>query len=645
MSKRIFVCDFETTVFEGQTNTEVWASAFVELFTDNVVIHHSIVETMLYFFNLQSSLTLYYHNLKFDGSFILDFLLVKLKMQQAFYIISQDPYKVKWLSTKDMPNNSFKYSISDMGQWYTITIKVNNHIIEIRDSYKILPFSVERIGKSFGTKHKKLDMEYKGYRFAGCEITEEEKSYIKNDVLVVKEGLEIMYDDGHDKLTIGSCCLQEFRNNFDRIDWNNHFPNVYDLQLDTKKYVQENVGEYIRKSYKGGWCYVVKGKQSKLFTKGITADVNSLYPSEMHSMSGNKYPFGKPKFWCGNYIPNICFDERIYYFIRIKTRFYLKDGYLPFIQLKGNPNYNRNENLETSDILGVDGKYYTHYQDKDGNILDTRVELTLTMTDFELIKEHYELVDYEVLSGCYFTARVGIFDEYIDKFKKTKIESEGAVRELAKLFLNNLYGKMASNTDSSFKVAYVKDNGVIGFKAVQENDKRGGYIPIGSAITSYARDFTIRAAQQNYYGKDKRGFIYADTDSIHCNLNADELKGIKVHKTEFCCWDLESTWDIGYFVRQKTYIEHVFEKGLKPCEPFYNIKCAGMPQKCKDLFELSMQNVSRETLENYNVDEQEFLKTKREIQDFNVGLIVPSKLRPKRILGGVLLEETTYQMR
>ena len=51
-----------------------------------------------------------------------------------------------------------KYSISDKGQWYTIIIKVNNHFIEIRDSLKLLPFSVRRIGQSFGTKHKKLDM-------------------------------------------------------------------------------------------------------------------------------------------------------------------------------------------------------------------------------------------------------------------------------------------------------------------------------------------------------------------------------------------------------------------------------------------------------------------------------------------------------
>ena len=44
MSKQMkyMVGDFETTVYEGQTFTEVWASAVVELGTEDVKIHHSI---------------------------------------------------------------------------------------------------------------------------------------------------------------------------------------------------------------------------------------------------------------------------------------------------------------------------------------------------------------------------------------------------------------------------------------------------------------------------------------------------------------------------------------------------------------------------------------------------------------------------
>ncbi len=653
---RFFVCDFETTVYKGQTSTEVWASASVEMYTDNVNIFHSIDEQYNYFIEQNCNIVAYYHNLKFDGSFWLSYLLVDLGYKQAYNKIGEGDLSIEWKNEKDMDNKTFKYSISDKGQWYSITIKVNNHIIEIRDSLKLLPFSVKRIGDSFKTKHKKLEMEYKGFRYAGCVITDDEKKYIANDVLVVKEALEIMFDAGHNKLTIGSCCLSEYKNicqksTKNQLEYYEMFPDIYNINLDTTKFKYPNAGEYIRKSYRGGWCYLVKGKENKIYTKGTTADVNSLYPSMMSSESGNKYPIGIPHFWKGNFIPDEALLQNKYYFIRIKTRFYLKPNMLPFIQIKNNLLYKSTEMLETSDVYDNKTKqYYTHYKDINGNMTDTRVELTLTMTDYELIKEHYELVEFEILDGCWFYSQIGIFDEYIDKYKKIKMESKGAMRELAKLFLNNLYGKMASNEDSSFKFAYIKDDKTIGFIPIAEANKKAGYIPVGSAITSYARNFTIRAAQKNYHGVNKRGFIYADTDSIHCDLEPQQITGIEVHNKNFCCWKLESCWDTAVFTRQKTYIEHVTHEDLEKIDkPYYNIKCAGMPQKSKDLFELSMQGTA-DINEEWTDEEKDFLfkdgkPIKRELSDFKVGLKVPDKLIPKRIRGGILLMESTYELR
>ena len=643
---RYFMCDFETTVYKGQVNTEVWASASVELFTEDVKIFHSIEEQFDYFKSLDTNICAYYHNLKFDGAFWLSYLLVDLGFKQAYTPLNEQETEVEWLKEKEMPNNSFKYSITDKGQWYTIIIKVNNHFIEIRDSLKLLPFSVKRIGQSFGTKHKKLDMEYTGFRYAGCNITEKEKEYIANDVLVVKEALEIMFTEGHNKLTIGSCCLEEYKKIMGKEDYETLFPSLTDYLLDTSKHKYTTADEWIRKSYKGGWCYLVKGKENQIKTNGTTADVNSLYPSMMSSESGNAYPVGKPKFWIGNFIPDEALKNNRYYFVRIKTRFYLKPNYLPFIQIKGNYLYKGTEALESSDVYDKKtDKYYDHYYDKAGNLHDTRVELTLTMTDFILMKEHYELVDFEIIDGCYFFTATGIFDDYMEKYKKIKLESKGALRELAKLFLNNLYGKMASSEDSSFKVAIVKENKSLGFISVPANDKQAGFIAVGSAITSYARNFTIRTAQKNYHGKNNRGFIYADTDSIHCDLKSEEIVGIKVHDRNFCCWKLEACWDEAIFTRQKTYIEHVTHEDLEPIDnPYYNVKCAGMPQKCKDLFVTSMLGYEPKEDDKYTEDELKFLKTRRTLMDFKIGLKIPGKLMPKRIRGGVLLVDTTYEM-
>lgn len=642
------VGDFETTVFNGQEYTEVWAAGVVEMYTENVMIYHSIDELYNYLLSLKRNIIIYFHNLKFDGEFWLYYLMNTLKYKQAYEIIDKEKFSVRFMKTKDMPSNSFKYSISDRGMWYNITIKTHKHVIEIRDSLKLLPFSVKHIGDSFKTKHRKLEMEYEGVRYAGCEITDTEKEYIANDILVVKEALEIMFDEGHNSLTIGSCCLKEYKKLTGKEDYDMFFPNLYDIK--TPEYITtfDTAGDYIFKSYRGGWCYVVTGKMGKVVYNGCTLDVNSLYPSMMSSESGNRYPVGKPNFWKGNFIIEEALKPKRYYFIRIKTRFYLKPGKLPFIQIKNSHLYKATENLESSDVVNPNtGECTSKYLDFDGKVKSTSVELVLSMTDYKLIKEHYDLVDFTIIDGCWFFTEIGLFDDYINKYKTLKQTSTGAKREQAKLFLNNLYGKMASTTDSSFKVAYQKETGETGFIRCLENNKIPGYIAVGSAITSYARNFTIRTAQKNYMGPDEPGFIYADTDSIHCDKPAHSINGVTVHESDFCCWKVESCWDKAFFTRQKTYIEHITHENMNELKkPYYSIKCAGMPKKCKDLLEKTLVGFNPdEEDKEYSEEEIEFLSVKRTLEDFVLGLEVPGKLIPKRIKGGVVLKETTYRMR
>lgn len=659
---KIFVADFETTVYKGQVNTEVWAAASVEMYTEDVHVFHSIKDLFHYYVSLKCNVVAYFHNLKFDGNFWLSFFMVDLNLKQAYEKTGDGELDIRLLPEKQMERNTFKYSISNRGQWYTVTARIGRNYITFKDSLKLLPFSAEEIGKGFKTKHQKLSMDYEGVRYAGCEITKEEEDYIKNDVLVIKEALETMFNEGHNKLTIGACCLSEFKKLFHLGMWEYEqaFPNIYKIEIDADKYGSPSAGDYIRMSYRGGWCYLVKGKEGRIYRNGTTADVNSLYPSVMSGESGYFYPVGIPHFWSGNYIPDEALHSERYYFVRIKTRFYIKKGKLPFIQIKSTYLYSGTESLETSDVYNKkDGKYYDHYYD-DGVLHDTRVVMTMTMTDYQLFLEHYDVVDFEILDGCWFYAEVGLFDAYINKYKEMKLNSTGALKTLAKLFLNNLYGKMASSTDSSFKFAYVKDDKSIGFVEIPQFDKEPGYIPVGSAITSYARNFTIRAAQKNFYGVNKKGFIYADTDSIHCDLPPDKIKGIKVHDKDFLCWKLESCWDKAIFARQKTYIEHVVKENLEPVEtPYNNIKCAGMPKRCKDLLELSMSGkadingyIDRAGKhKEWNEEEKAFLFEEdgtpiiRDYKNFAVGLVVPGKLIPKRIRGGVLLVDTTYEMR
>lgn len=156
-------------------------------------------------------------------------------------------------------------------------------------------------------------------------------------------------------------------------------------------------------------------------------------------------------------------------------------------------------------------------------------DMRISQAKEEFFKENWP-TNFELLDGCMFYAISGLFDEYINKYMHIKQNSKGALRTEAKLFLNNLYGKMASSPDSSYKVPVIVDD-IVKFYPVDAQDKTPGYIPIGSAITSYARNFTIRRAQLNYHGPNKPGFCYADTDSIHCDILPDKLVGVDVHPT------------------------------------------------------------------------------------------------------------------
>lgn len=679
----IFAADFETVVYENQKDTAVWAAAMVELYKKDVSVWHSIDEFVRYVFKIATKrdCQIYFHNLSFDGSFLIHHFLTKIGMHQAVEVISQDTFRVRFLKEKDMKNDTFKYLISNMGQWYQITVKVNNHFVTFYDSAKLLPFSLEEIGKSFDTQHKKLTMEYEGHRYPGCPITDEEMDYICNDVLVLKEALEFMFSAGHKKMTIGSCCLDEYYHlnlNLKQEDKDQYLKKAADFQqkngiplqwdlivekedvqinfpnLALKKFKKEeesiygskDVDEYVRKAYRGAFVYTNPHFKNRVYHGvGLTVDVNSLYPSVMHSSSGNVFPIGNPTFFRER-IPDIAKQKDKVYFVRFKCKFDLKPGYLPFVQIKNNFLYPQNENLTTSNIRGLDGKYYEYFRLGD-QVWDSSVTMTMTGREFDLFQKHYVVKDLTILDGCWFYGAIGLFDAYIDKWAKVKMNSKGAMRQLAKLFLNNLYGKFGMSRNSSFKFCEVQD-GVLKFRSIPEEDPdRCKYIPIGACVTSYAKCLTIEAAQANYYEGEDRGFIYADTDSLHCALRPEELKNVPIHENKFNHWKCETLWDAGMFVRSKTYIEHVTHENFKKVDPYYNVTCAGMPKRCKQSLIHSLNHTvpDQKTWFKLKKEEQDFILHRRSLADFTYGLKVPGKLVGTQIKGGKILGFTEFEMR
>ncbi len=687
---KIFVADFETSVYYGQENTEVWSVALHcladELKPERVKTGSSIEDFLYFVKSLFSDTKIYFHNLKFDGSFILSYMLENPGLCQPAGFTDEEG-NLHFYGDKEARKMAkgktlyYTYLISDMGQWYNIKLYTRGGrvCITILDSLKLLPFSVRQIGKAFNTRYQKSEMEYTGERHAGYVPTPDEMDYIKKDVLVMSEALKKTFEEGHSRTTIGSCCMEEFKAKFDKVDLKNMFPNLYDEnhRIDAEKYGSETMGDYVRKSYRGGWCYLVRGKEGEYGNldsneiTGTTCDVNSLYPSMMHSESGNFYPIGNGRMFSelSEKLEQQYAEGKRYFFIRIKTRFYIKPDMLPTIMIKDSLFYPPREWLDSSDYVDANGKSYREiYLDTNGRLhesyseglikVDMRPILTLTCSDYYLLLEHYNIEDFEILDGVEFRTVKGLFDEYIDHYAEIKKTQKGALRTLAKLFLNNLYGKFATSTDSSYNIGFLNDAGELRFYSVTEFDKTPGYIPIGSAITSYARRFTITAAQKNFHGVNVPGFIYADTDSIHCDLLPDEIQGAPEDPADFCKWKYESQWNYAKFLRAKRYTEHVIGENREPVEPHFNFLCAGLSQAGKDLFlHTIFQDLTAEEfmkldksardyyLGQYTAQNGKKVKSPEGFDDLKKGLIIPGILKARHIKGGTLLVEREFTMR
>lgn len=532
MSKR-FSADFETATWLKE-ETFVWAWCCCEIGNEeNLKIGNNIDSFMNYLLDNIGNV-FYFHNLKFDGEFILYWLL-----HNGYEFISD---------IKEARNKTFTTLISNMGQFYSICIidsvkgKTVNKVT-INDSLKLLPFSVEQIAKTFGLPISKLKIDYNKPRERNHLLTDEEIDYIKNDVLIVSYALNTLFKENLNKMTIGSNALKDFKDIITINSFNKLFTKI-DGKLD----------EEIRKAYKGGFTYLNPFYKEKDTGIGITLDVNSLYPSCMLK----PLPFGVPVYFEGKYIED---KSHPLYIQKIACAFKIKKNKIPTIQIKGGFNYIPNEYLTTSN----------------GDI----EVLTLTSIDLKLFLEQYEVDDLTYIEGWKFKSMNGIFDKYINKWTERKIKAtidgNKGQRQLAKLMLNSLYGKYATRLQVQEKEPFLGDDDIVHYRLLPEQEKEGIYIPIACFITAYAREKTIRTSQAitdysiKKYGIDK--YIYSDTDSISTTLSIDEVKQFcEISSTELGKWDHENTFTNAKFIRQKTY--------LKLIDGDIHITCAGMPKTC-----------------------------------------------------------------
>lgn len=526
---------------------------------------------------INESSSFYFHNLKFDGEFIIYYLLT-----HGFVHVNE----------KKLGVNQFSTIISDLNVFYCIKVKFKEEvIISFFDSLKLLNFSVEEVAKAFNLSIKKLEIDYKAKREKGHKITDEEKEYLKHDVMIMSLALEKMFEMKITRMTIASNAMNFFKDTISKKRFEEWFkPPLYDKDL--------------RQAYKGGFTYLNEIYRGKEVKEGIVLDVNSLYPSVMYY---SPMPYGEGIYFDGKYVPDKLYNL---YIQNITCQFRIKKDMIPTIQIKNNLSFVPTEYLSSSN--------------------GESINLTLTNVDLKLFLEHYDIYDVSYNWGWKYKSSTKIFKSYIDYWNELKVkatkEGNKPLRTIAKLMLNSLYGKFAASPEGRSKIPYL-DNNIVKYKLSELEERTAYYLPISIFITSWARDKTIRSAQALYHR-----FIYADTDSLHLE-GTDIPENLLISDTELGKWKIESTFKRGKYLRQKCYIEDVvtpvdeiekFKKENPEClhlvskDSIINIVCAGMPKGC-------YKNVTWE--------------------NFDYGSVFDGKLGVKHTDGGIVLVDTTFTIK
>lgn len=580
---RQYVADFESTTNEN--DCRVWAWGVMELGNhENTTIGYTIDDFMVWCMQQPDNPRIYFQNLKFDSSFIIYWLIAN---------------GYRHVSAKERETNTFTTIISNKGLFYAVEIIFYLKGKKVKkatfwDSMKLIPLSVEAIAETFKLPYKKLKIDYDRHNNlpAGSPISEDEKKYLIHDLLIVATAIEYFHSQGLDRMTIGSCALNEYKNIIGK--------NKFKLWFPTPKPILHNE---TKSSYKGGYVIVNPKFIGKEVSSGIVLDKNSMFPWVMKT---KLLPWGTPIFYKGEYK-----EDKMYplYIQTIRCGFELKEGMLPTLQLKHSMFFSGTEYLMTSD-----GRELT---------------LCLTSVDLELFLKHYEVFNIEYMSGWKFRGAVGMFDEYIDKWNGNKVkaraEDNAGLEYISKLYLNNLYGKFGTSNELREKIPYIDEkDGAVHYKDTKPELKDGIYLPMATFITSYARFEEITAAQticDDYNaGKSNIQFVYGDTDSLHLLSEDFSIpEGLHIDRFELGAWKVEGKFKRAKFIRTKCYIEE-FTKDIESDNPEYSLKVtvAGMPDGCKD----------QVTFDN-----------------FKIGATYTGKKQPKTVKGGVILQNIDFTIK
>lgn len=519
-----YVCDFETTIEDEPRVWEWEALSAEEKYTGIDIDSYMLWLT-------SESRTVYFHNMKFDSSYILSWL-----------------FQNGWQHVWEKADRSFTTIISDMGQYYMVRIWVDDVTVTIYDSYKIVSLSVHDIAGAYGLETSKGEIDYSLPRPPGYQPTDIEWDYLHRDCLIVHRALSIVFAAGLDRMTQSANAYAQYVEMTGKKNFLKLFP-MLTLQQD----------EFCRKAYYGGSAQVGKLFKGQEVGEGIVLDYNSMYPAKMRY---ELLPYGRPVYQIGKIEAT---EEYPLFIQRFTCSLKLKEDHIPSVMGKHVSRFRDVKFLEDSE--GV-------------------VELTLTNIDIALMLDQYDVENITWLDGFSFRGSRNLFCDFIDHWTHEKesaaMEGNKGKRQIAKDMMNKLSGKFGTKRWLKKKEPYYDER--VKHRAVEDADEATkGYVPVIAFITSYGRDGIIRNAQANY-----SRFLYMDTDSLHL-LGTEFPEGIDIDDYRLGAMKIEGHFYRGKYLHAKCYIEEMdldekeAERGQYPVngDRMTKVTIAGLPGNCR----------------------------------------------------------------
>ena len=505
----IFYADCESFVYKQPH--ELYLLGVVSNTNDRVKIFNTcdespqqVVNKFLEYCSENNSIV-YFHNLKYD------------------YHLLEKYLNIKSVCKKD-------------GQIYNVVVSYNKKNIELRDSYKLIPFALSKFSSQFNLNNSKKEaINYTYYTQennnqivdtttykAGLSISlqkifdenikveyfnplEYYKEYLELDCLVLKQGLQKFNDivkditqmTIHDALTISSLTDKYMVRN-------GAYNGVFE--------VKGNLRAYINKAVYGGRV-AVNEKYKKQIIEGKISDYDgvSLYPSAIHRLCNDA---GLPKGMARRIPEDFNYKNHNYSILTVKIHKVNKNQQIPFIAHRSG-----------------DSIKYLNEAPQDEIVIDST-----TLQDYI----DFHDIDYTIIDGVYWDSGVNktmgqlinnLFNERL-KYKK----SNPALANVIKLMLNSAYGKTIIKKSTTQKTIiksskfdnyiYSNFNTIKSFRQINDSlyeverlkmDDSYNRAHIGCSILSTSK--RIMNEVFDIANDNQLPIYYTDTDSLHMNMD------------------------------------------------------------------------------------------------------------------------------